>query len=63
MADIAPFYLWPNDDRPWMDGVKAFAAWWQLSKEMGLEQGGYVFRSRRNGCDEVSVLAQERMVC
>lgn len=45
-----------------MDGVNVFATWWSLCKEMGLELGGYVFRSRRNGGDEVSVLAHEKMV-
>ncbi|KAM5541490.1 hypothetical protein V8D89_004680 [Ganoderma adspersum] len=35
---VAPFYLWPNDDRPY--------TWWQLLREMNLEPKGRVFRAR-----------------
>ncbi|KAI0656203.1 hypothetical protein C8Q70DRAFT_1046854 [Cubamyces menziesii] len=51
---IAPFYLWPDKERPWMDGVTAFAQWWSISNDMGIEPSGYVFRSRIH-YDEVNM--------
>lgn len=45
-----------------MNAVDALAEWWTVSEEMGLQRYGYVFRSRRFGSDEVSVLAEDRMV-
>ncbi|OSD07360.1 DNA breaking-rejoining enzyme [Trametes coccinea BRFM310] len=57
---IAPFWLWPCPERPWMDAVAALARWWQLCSEMGVERYGYVFRSRYL-YDEVSVRADHAM--
>ncbi len=62
-SDIAPFTLFEDTERPWMNAVDALAEWWTVSEEMGLQRYGYVFRSRRFGSDEVSVLAEDRMVC
>ncbi|KAJ3003144.1 hypothetical protein NUW54_g5454 [Trametes sanguinea] len=59
-AGIAPFWLWPCPERPWMDAVTALARWWQLCSEMGVEQYGYVFRSRYL-YDEISVRADHAM--
>ncbi|KAI0771694.1 hypothetical protein BD413DRAFT_625401 [Trametes elegans] len=57
---IAPFWLWPDKERPWMDGVFALAKWWRLSKEMGIERHGYVFR-RKHGYDQVSLAAEDAL--
>ncbi|PIL33099.1 hypothetical protein GSI_04548 [Ganoderma sinense ZZ0214-1] len=43
---VAPFYLWPNDEKPWLCPVRAISTWWQLFREMNLEPKGRVFRSR-----------------
>ncbi|OSD07467.1 hypothetical protein PYCCODRAFT_1358583, partial [Trametes coccinea BRFM310] len=44
---IAPFYLWPDEERPWMDAVDAFARWINICKGMHIDcQRGYVFRPR-----------------
>ncbi|RDX46842.1 hypothetical protein OH76DRAFT_1419903 [Lentinus brumalis] len=61
VGDIQPFVLYPDDDRPWMCPVTAWARWWEICQEMHVEQYGFVFRSRRNGSDEVSVLAESQM--
>ncbi|KAH9858619.1 hypothetical protein C2E23DRAFT_864500 [Lenzites betulinus] len=50
---IAPFWLWPDLERPWMDATLALAEWWLICKSMGIERYGYVFRSR-HGFDESS---------
>ncbi|KAI1782482.1 hypothetical protein LXA43DRAFT_1103955 [Ganoderma leucocontextum] len=35
-GECAPFTLWQNEERPWMDGVKALATWWHICQETGL---------------------------
>lgn len=61
MLDIAPFYLYLDLDKPWMCAVSAFALWWQLAGEMGIQRHGYMFR-KRCGYDRVSYDAADRMV-
>ncbi|KZP02068.1 hypothetical protein FIBSPDRAFT_906191, partial [Athelia psychrophila] len=41
---ILPFYLYPDNKRPWLCPVTLFAKWWVAS---GGKQGGYVFRKKR----------------
>ncbi|PIL29089.1 hypothetical protein GSI_09137 [Ganoderma sinense ZZ0214-1] len=43
---VAPFYLWPNNEKPWLCPVRAISTWWQLFQEMNLEPKGCVFCSR-----------------
>ncbi|TFK78451.1 hypothetical protein K466DRAFT_507267 [Polyporus arcularius HHB13444] len=60
-GECAPFYLWPNKERPWMDATLAIAEWWSLCTKMGIETNGYVFRSHRHGSDEVGALSHQKM--
>lgn len=40
---IAPFYLYPCIDKPWMCPVRLFAEWWVVS---GRTRDGFVFRKK-----------------
>ena len=44
-----------------MDPVRAFAQWWTICEEMGIQLQGYIFRARR-GYDQVSHDANDGMV-
>ncbi|KAI0324841.1 hypothetical protein GY45DRAFT_1349214 [Cubamyces sp. BRFM 1775] len=60
-SGIAPFYLWPDPERPWMDAVTTFAQWWTICvKEIGIKPTGYVFRSRMH-YDEINMKADAPM--
>jgi len=43
LTGIAPFYLYPCLDKPWMCPVRLFAEWWVLS---GRTRAGFVFRKK-----------------
>ncbi|KAI9057195.1 hypothetical protein FKP32DRAFT_1747549 [Trametes sanguinea] len=43
---IAPFYLWPDKERPWMDALQAIARWYYACEKLKINQTGYIFRSR-----------------
>ncbi|KAH7905012.1 hypothetical protein BJ138DRAFT_1018281 [Hygrophoropsis aurantiaca] len=57
---IAPFYLYPDVDRPWMCPVRAFAVWWTIARERNRQLDGFVFR-KKIGVDSVSVNATDGM--
>ncbi|KAK7691376.1 hypothetical protein QCA50_004775 [Cerrena zonata] len=60
---IAPFYLYPNYNRPWLCPVYLMARWWQMSMAMGIdmrEKGSYVFR-KKIGKDRISSLPGDSM--
>ena len=48
-SDILPFRLYRRPDKPHLCAVTAIAKWWDTTKRLGLEQSGYVFRSRGQG--------------
>ncbi|EPS97342.1 hypothetical protein FOMPIDRAFT_117668 [Fomitopsis schrenkii] len=50
---IAPFFLYPNNEREWLCPVRAFETWWRLSHSMSVNMSGYVFR-KHVGRDGVS---------
>ena len=61
---IAPFYLYPNYDRPWLCPVHLLALWWKTTVEEKVdlrEKGSYVFR-KKIGKDRVSLDADASMV-
>lgn len=65
MIGIAPFYLYPNYDRPWLCPVHLLAKWWQLTRLLGVDirdQGTYVFRKCMTG-DHLSANPTDSMVC
>ncbi|EPQ50092.1 hypothetical protein GLOTRDRAFT_108720 [Gloeophyllum trabeum ATCC 11539] len=43
---IAPFYLYPNLDKPWLCPVRAFSAWWIICRNAGIDMNGFVFRKK-----------------
>ena len=61
-ADIAPFYLYQDKDRPWLCPVQAFAIWWSIASQGGGQNGGFVFR-KWIGKDGFSVWPDDVMVC
>jgi integrase len=61
IAGIVPFYLYENPDKPWMCPVRAWAAWWYHSRQLGLNMNGYVFR-KKMGRNSVSASPHDAMV-
>ena len=58
---IAPFFLYPDNERPWMCPVCALANWWTLCTHSNVKCGGYIFR-KRIGKDDISARALDCMV-
>ncbi|KAG1847318.1 hypothetical protein DFJ58DRAFT_717213 [Suillus subalutaceus] len=51
---IAPFYVYPDGECPWMCLVRMFAVWWVLARERCENLDGFVFR-KKIGTDSISV--------
>jgi hypothetical protein len=51
---IAPFFVYSDEERPWMCLVRMFAVWWVLARERCENLDGYVFR-KKIGTDSISV--------
>lgn len=58
---IAPFYVYPDEERPWMCLVRMFAVWWVLARERCENLDGFVFR-KKIGTDSISVNPTDGMV-
>ncbi|KAF8417535.1 hypothetical protein L210DRAFT_3660271 [Boletus edulis BED1] len=43
---IAPFYLYADQQRPWMCPLRAFAIWWIIAQQQNEQLDGFVFRKR-----------------
>ncbi|EPT03529.1 hypothetical protein FOMPIDRAFT_1116000, partial [Fomitopsis schrenkii] len=57
---IAPFYLYPDTERPWLCACTAYARWSALCREMGIKHEGYVFR-KHIGYDGLSARPVDAM--
>ncbi|KAG1887197.1 hypothetical protein F4604DRAFT_1571212 [Suillus subluteus] len=51
---IAPFYVYPDEERLWMCLVRMFAVWWVLARERCENLDGFVFQ-KKIGTDSISV--------
>ncbi|KAG2052049.1 hypothetical protein BDR06DRAFT_888684, partial [Suillus hirtellus] len=51
---IAPFYVYADEQCPWMCLVRTFAVWWMLARERCENLDGFVFR-KKIGTDSISV--------
>jgi hypothetical protein len=61
MTGIAPFYIYPDEERPWMCLVRMFAVWWVLARERCEHLDGFIFR-KKIGTDSISVNPTDGMV-
>ncbi|KAG1799487.1 uncharacterized protein HD556DRAFT_1430716 [Suillus plorans] len=50
---IAPFYVYADEQHPWMCLVQTFAVWWMLAREKCENLDGFVFK--KIGIDSISV--------
>ncbi|KAG1816033.1 uncharacterized protein BJ212DRAFT_1447060 [Suillus subaureus] len=51
---IAPFYIYADEQCPWMCLVQTFAVWWMLARERCKNLDGFIFQ-KKIGTDSVSV--------
>ncbi|KAG1858745.1 hypothetical protein DFJ58DRAFT_726529 [Suillus subalutaceus] len=51
---IAPFYVYADEQRPWMCLVRTFAVWWMLARERCENLDGFIFW-KKIGTDSISV--------
>ncbi|CAL1697460.1 unnamed protein product [Somion occarium] len=60
---IAPFYLYPNHEKPWMCPCQMLALWWKMMRDLGVdvrEKGTFIFR-KKIGKDRISSKAEDGM--
>ncbi|KAG1863694.1 hypothetical protein F4604DRAFT_1882172 [Suillus subluteus] len=58
---IAPFYVYADEQHPWMCLVRTFAVWWMLARERYENLDGFIFR-KKIGTDSISVNPTDGMI-